>query len=59
MDDDLMGFYQTNADFNSFLNKYCDKHKVTVLEALTHKLVQETARYYKDLEYYNTYIRKG
>lgn len=34
-------FYDKNADFHEFLNKYCKKHKISVAEALQHAIVKE------------------
>lgn len=47
---DLITFYQTNDDFRVYLDKYCDKHNLTVSESVKHLIVKETAQYYKDIE---------
>lgn len=46
----IIDFYQTNDDFRVYLDKYCDKHNLTVAEASNHLIVKETAKYYKDQE---------
>lgn len=33
-------FYNSNADFKFFVDKYCKKHKCTVEEALKHGIVK-------------------
>ena len=47
---DIICFYQTNDDFRVYLDKYCDKHNLTVTEAVKHQIVKEQAKYYKDVE---------
>lgn len=34
-------FYNSNADFKAYVDKYCKKHKYTVEEALEHALVKD------------------
>lgn len=41
-------FYDTNIDFRNYVNKYCNKHKLTVDEALTHSLVRAAYMYYRE-----------
>lgn len=41
-------FYNSNADFKTYIDKYCKKHKCTVEEALEHKLVKEVYEQYKE-----------
>lgn len=43
-----MEFYKTNKDFRDFVNRYCRKHKCTVEEALTHVIVREVEKAYKE-----------
>lgn len=40
-------FYNSNADFKAYVDKYCKKHKCTVEEALEHALVKDVYEYYK------------
>lgn len=56
---EVIDFYQTNGFFYEYLNKYCDKHKLTVSDAVKHKIVIETAQYYKALEEENRNIIRG
>lgn len=44
-----MEFYKTNKDFRVYVDKYCQKHKCTVEEALTHALVKEVEKAYKGI----------
>ena len=41
-------FYNNNADFKSYVDKYCNKHKCTVEESLKHKIVEEVYKQYKE-----------
>lgn len=41
-------FYDTNDDFRKYVNKYCNKHKLTVDEALNHSMVREAYNYYRE-----------
>jgi hypothetical protein len=43
-----MDFYNTNQDFKEYVDKYCNTYKVTVEEALSHALVQEVEKMYKE-----------
>ena len=38
--------YNTNADFKSYVDSYCKKMKVSVEVALTHKIIEEVAKFY-------------
>lgn len=40
--------YAINPDFQSYVDKYARDRKISVAEALTHKLVQEAREYYKE-----------
>ena len=40
--------YNKCEDFKEYVDKYSTKHKISVNEALTHKLVQEVAKVYKE-----------
>lgn len=45
---DYKKYYSENASFKSYVDKYCVKTECDVDTALTHKLVQAAAEYYKD-----------
>ena len=47
---DLVGFYQSNEDFYTYLNRYCNQYKLTVEEAVSQKLVRYVAGMYMNLE---------
>jgi hypothetical protein len=40
--------YNKCEDFKEYVDKYSTKHKISVQEALTHKLVQEVGKNYKE-----------
>ena len=40
--------YNKSEDFKEYVDKYSTKHKISVQEALTHKLVQEVGKNYKE-----------
>lgn len=40
--------YAINEDFRAYVDKYARDRKISVAEALTHKLVQEAEDYYKE-----------
>lgn len=42
-------FFNKNADFREYVERYCNTYKITVEEALTHALVNEVADYYEDV----------
>lgn len=46
--------YNSNADFKRYVDRYCNmyRHRVSVEEALRHKLVQAAGEYYmkKDVD---------
>lgn len=39
-------FYENNAQFKEYVDKYCKCHNVTVDEALSHLIVKEVAKSY-------------
>ena len=39
-------FYEKNADFRDYVDRYCKKTHVSVDEALEHDLIKEVAKYY-------------
>lgn len=45
-----MELYNTNQDFREYVDRYCNKHNVTVEVALTHSLVQEVGMMYTGKE---------
>ena len=50
MEIDLIEFYQTNANFYDYLNKYVAMHNLTITDAITHKAVMAVAEYYLEVE---------
>lgn len=43
---DYKAFYDINADFRAYVDKYCDARRLSVAEALQHKLVQYVGEHY-------------
>lgn len=41
-------FYESNADFRQYVNKYCNTYNLSVEEALQHVIVKEVAKEYKE-----------
>lgn len=39
--------YSNNDEFKEFVNKHCEKHEISVEEALTHKQITITREYYE------------
>ena len=50
MEIDLIEFYQTNANFYDYLNKYVAMHDLAITDAITHKAVMAVAEYYLEVE---------
>lgn len=46
MDIDFSALYARSADFKSYVDRYCVKHRCTVEEALQHYLVRMVGRMY-------------
>lgn len=46
----MIDLYKTNQDFRDYVERYCKKHDISKYEAMSHKLVQGVAEYYKDLQ---------
>lgn len=42
-------FYESNQDFQKYVNRYCITYHVTTEVALQHRLVLNVMQYYKDL----------
>ena len=40
--------YNKCEDFKNYVDKYCSTYKISLQEALTHKLVQEVGKNYKE-----------
>ena len=34
-------YYQKNKDFRDYVDKFCKKHKISVEEAMKHRIVKE------------------
>lgn len=47
---DYLEFYETNADFKEYLDKYVAVHDLTITDAVTHKAVMAVAEYYLEVE---------
>lgn len=43
-----MNEYENNPDFKEYVDRYARDHKISVEEALKHKLVQEVRECYKE-----------
>lgn len=41
----LQELYETNGDFREYVDRYCRCYRISVEEALNHKLVEEYARH--------------
>lgn len=46
----MLDLYQTNKNFREYVDRYSKKHDISKYEAMSHKLVQGVAEYYKDLQ---------
>ena len=45
---DYTALYAENADFKTYVDRYCVKHRISVEQALQHYLVQMAGRMYKE-----------
>ena len=45
---DYTALYEQNADFKRYVDRYCTKHGISVVQALQHYLVQMAGRMYKE-----------
>ena len=43
-------FYDSNADFKSYVDRYCKQYGLSVDEALEHELVKQVAAQYREKE---------
>ena len=43
--------YKVNENFKSFLDKFCEKHNLTVEQALKHRQVINAENYYKAIRW--------
>lgn len=46
----MMEFYDHNADFKRYVDRYCKTYWLTVEEALEHELVKQVAAQYREKE---------
>ena len=46
----MMEFYNHNADFKRYVDRYCNQYGLTVDEALEHELVKQVAAQYREKE---------
>ena len=44
--DELKQFYESNEDFEYYVDRYCCSKNISVEQALTHKIVQVVAERY-------------
>lgn len=56
---DIREFYNSNKDFQTYVDKYARARNLPVDEALGHRLVNIAAEYYKALNEENKHIIKG
>ena len=47
-DENIKNEYRHNKRFRAWVDRYCNKHKISVDEALTHALVKCAYLYYTD-----------
>lgn len=41
-------YYDNNEDFKTYVDKYCQKNRITVDEALSHESVRQVYLYYQE-----------
>lgn len=41
--------YRHNAAFRRYVDRYCEKHEITVEEALKHQTVKDVFHYYREV----------
>lgn len=46
----MYDFYYRNADFKTYVDRYCKQYGLTVDEALKHELVKQVAAQYREKE---------
>lgn len=46
----MIDLYNSNKDFRDYVERYSKKHDISKYEAMSHKLVQGVAEYYRELE---------
>ena len=46
----MMEFYNRNADFKRYVDRYCKQYGLTVDEALEHEIVKSVAEQYREKE---------
>ena len=46
----LKEFYNRNADFKRYVDRYCNQYGLTVDEALEHEIVKHVAAQYREKE---------
>lgn len=47
-EEELKELYFNNSDFNDYVSKYCVKEEISMLDALSHAMVQNYALYLKE-----------
>lgn len=48
--DEMKEFYKTNPDFKLYVDRYCNHYRYILEEALSHALIREVYKYYKDIQ---------
>ena len=46
----MYDFYDRNADFKTYVDRYCKQYGLTVDEALEHEIVKQVAAQYREEE---------
>ena len=46
----MRDFYNHNADFKRYVDRYCKTYRLTVDEALEHEIVKRVAEQYREKE---------
>lgn len=46
----MMEFYNSNADFKRYVDRYCKQYGLTVDDAMEHELVKQVAAQYREKE---------
>ena len=46
----MYDFYERNADFKTYVDRYCNQYGLTVDEALEHEIVKSVAAQYMEKE---------
>lgn len=44
-----MDEYEKNTNFKHYVDAFCNKHKISIAEALTYRMVKDVEEYYKNI----------